>query len=187
MCAHAHVRSPRLQSSASVMVPMGPTGIGMLGSPSCGSLAAGASTVDFARSSLQVCPCWHSSRCACCGLCTLGAIRRVWCAPLFGPSGRHQGAFCSCVLRVSLSIPVMQSTGTALRDLESPLGAPALKLDLSLDGASCAELLAERDASFSASGDSMHSDFTGVRNLGCVCLQLAAHCQGLHDPIMLPA
>ncbi len=60
-------------------------------------------------------------------------------------------------------ITAMQSTGTALRDLESPLAAPALKLDLSLDGASCAELLAERDASFSGSGDSMHSDFTGVR------------------------
>ena len=54
---------------------------------------------------------------------------------------------------------VAQSTGTALRDLDPP---PALKLDLTLDGASCAELLAERDASFSGSGDSMHSGFTGA-------------------------
>jgi hypothetical protein len=57
------------------------------------------------------------------------------------------------------TISPVQSTGTHLRDLESP---PALKLDLTLDGASCAELLAERDASFSGSGDSMHSDFTGA-------------------------
>ncbi len=55
MCAHADVSSLRMQSSASVMVPTGPAGVGMLGSPSCGSLAAVASTVDFARSSLQVC------------------------------------------------------------------------------------------------------------------------------------
>ena len=70
-----------------------------------------------------------------------------------------------CATNLSFRSYCLQSTATALRDLESPLGQPALKLDLNLDGASCAELLAERDASFSGSGDSMHSGFTGV--YGC--------------------
>ena len=37
------------------MVPTGQMGVGMLGSPSCGSLAATVSNADFSRSSLQVC------------------------------------------------------------------------------------------------------------------------------------